>query len=197
MVRLQWKTHLIMTFKFIHKTFGFLLIALSQITILLGTLYYNSMYGSNTSNGIINICVFYGLLIVIEIIHQIFKRQETPFKTCRVFITSEEFDQRITQGEKLVLLDDLVLDVSKYCDNHPGGKFLLEYNIGRDVSKFFYGGYSMENFTWKPRIHYHSNIARTIINQLVVAKIQTVTPRFEAKILNKTYQNSATNTIIF
>jgi cytochrome b involved in lipid metabolism len=29
-------------------------------------------------------------------------------------------------GEKLVILDDLVLDVGQYIWNHPGGKFLLE-----------------------------------------------------------------------
>jgi cytochrome b involved in lipid metabolism len=31
--------------------------------------------------------------------------------------------------------------------NHPGGKFVVEANIGRDISKFFYGGYSMENYS--------------------------------------------------
>jgi cytochrome b involved in lipid metabolism len=41
-----------------------------------------------------------------------------------------------------VLLDDLVLDIGKYIKSHPGGKKLLEYNVGRDVSKFFYGGYA-------------------------------------------------------
>jgi cytochrome b involved in lipid metabolism len=29
-------------------------------------------------------------------------------------------------------------------ENHPGGKFVIEHNIGRDVSKFFYGGYSLD-----------------------------------------------------
>ena len=46
-----------------------------------------------------------------------------------------------------MILDDLVLDVSKYYSEHPGGKFLIEANIGRDISKFFYGGYAMENYT--------------------------------------------------
>ena len=27
---------------------------------------------------------------------------------------------------------------------HPGGKFALQQNIGRDISKFFNGGYSLE-----------------------------------------------------
>ena len=44
-----------------------------------------------------------------------------------------------------MILDDLVLDVSKFMGEHPGGLFSLEHNVGRDVSKFFYGGYSLEN----------------------------------------------------
>ena len=43
-----------------------------------------------------------------------------------------------------MILDDLVLDIENYMDNHPGGRFLLEHNIGRDISKFFYGGYALD-----------------------------------------------------
>lgn len=57
----------------------------------------------------------------------------------------EDFNQKIRQGQKLVIVDDLILDISKFMDNHPGGRFSLERNIGRDVSKFFYGGYILEN----------------------------------------------------
>ena len=55
--------------------------------------------------------------------------------------------------------------------NHPGGLFLLKHNVGRDISKFFYGGYSMENFNGAPFVHNHSNIARNIVNGLVIGKI--------------------------
>ena len=53
-------------------------------------------------------------------------------------------------GEKLVILDDMVLDMSSYAMNHPGGNFSIEHNIGRDVSKFFYGGNSLENIKKVP-----------------------------------------------
>ena len=52
-----------------------------------------------------------------------------------------EFNTRVSQGEKLVILDDLVLDMRPYLYNHPGGAFVIEHNIGRDISKYFYGGY--------------------------------------------------------
>jgi cytochrome b involved in lipid metabolism len=50
-----------------------------------------------------------------------------------------------------------VLDVTKFLNEHPGGKFVLEHNIGRDISKYFYGGYSMDgNLTHRAVNHVHS-----------------------------------------
>ncbi len=50
---------------------------------------------------------------------------------------------------------------------HPGGKFNLTHNLGRDVSKFFFGGYSLVNsFNVKP--HTHSQPALDIVKSLVV-----------------------------
>lgn len=41
-------------------------------------------------------------------------------------ISSQEFRIKVEEeGEKLVILDDMVLDVSKFMQNHPGGKFVL------------------------------------------------------------------------
>jgi cytochrome b involved in lipid metabolism len=75
-------------------------------------------------------------------------------------ITSEEFEMRLSKGEELCILDDMVIIVSNFKYEHPAGRFLVEHNIGRDISKFFYGGYAMENFTGGSHTHVHSNIAR-------------------------------------
>ena len=66
----------------------------------------------------------------------------------------------------------MVLDVHSYMDNHPGGKFLLEHNIGRDISKFFYGGYALDNNDARggSLVNAHSNIARLHVNSLIVAR---------------------------
>jgi len=65
----------------------------------------------------------------------------------------------------------MVLDLARFVTHHPGGKFNLVQNVGRDISKFFYGGYSLENNLGpKPsRGHSHSNYAKMIVNDLVVA----------------------------
>jgi cytochrome b involved in lipid metabolism len=70
-----------------------------------------------------------------------------------------------------VILDEMVLDISKFKFEHPGGKFVLNFNSGRDISKFFYGGYVLENNQgMKP--HTHTNVARNIANSLIVGKLQ-------------------------
>jgi hypothetical protein len=72
--------------------------------------------------------------------------EEQPFtRNTDNTITLEDFEALLQKGEKLVILDDLVLDVAWFMDEHPGGHFTLEHNVGRDISKFFYGGYSLEN----------------------------------------------------
>jgi cytochrome b involved in lipid metabolism len=76
----------------------------------------------------------------------------------------------------------MVLDIIRFKMNHPGGKFVLEQNIGRDISKFFYGGYTMENDKLvKPQKH--SNIARKVVNTLIIGKLERSVPKFECKIV--------------
>ena len=58
-------------------------------------------------------------------------------------------------------------------DSHPGGAFLLEHNVGRDISKFFHGGHALDGnldnpvITGTPR-HTHTNIARKIASDLAI-----------------------------
>lgn len=84
-------------------------------------------------------------------------------------ISEEEFEKRIKDGEQLVILDNMVVDISSYAYNHPGGAFLLDYNVGRDISKFFYGSYALDGNGNDPskqetERHAHSNLARKIAN---------------------------------
>ena len=78
-----------------------------------------------------------------------------------------------------MILDDMVLNVGSYMDNHPGGRFSFENNIGRDITKFFYGGDSMEAHEHlKP--FSHSNIARKIVNTLIIGKLEREAETFKA-----------------
>lgn len=65
--------------------------------------------------------------------------------------------------------------MSKWAHQHPGGAFLIEYTAGRDISKFFYGGYALDGNTNDPKLpnnrHAHTNVARKIALRHVVAVI--------------------------
>lgn len=70
----------------------------------------------------------------------------------------------------------MVLDISEFIDCHPGGRFVLNTNVGRDISKFFYGGYCLEdNLKGLSEGYNHSNYARVIVNDLVVGIYQSET----------------------
>jgi cytochrome b involved in lipid metabolism len=66
----------------------------------------------------------------------------------------------------------MVLDLTYFAYSHPGGAFLIDFNIGKDVGKFFYGGYAMDNNSNLPgdknMAHTHSNIARKIANKHII-----------------------------
>jgi len=115
--------------------------------------------------GIINIVIFFALLVIFEIYFQLFKYwKPSPFRQPEQTMTLADFNQKVSlEQKKLVILDNLILDVGEYMDNHPGGKFLLEHNIGRDISKFFYGGYGLDGNVLSSGSlkNNHSNVART------------------------------------
>ena len=62
---------------------------------------------------------------------------------------------------------------------------MLEKNVGKDISKFFHGGYSLEPLQGaKP--HTHSNYARTIVNSLIVARYVTKRDKALMSVKSKT-----------
>ena len=122
------------------------------------------------------VCNFIFLALVLipqEIIYWITYYREDPFVKSYKTMTVIEFEHKVKNGEQLVVLDDMVLDISKFIAHHPGGKFALQHNIGQDVSKFFYGGYNLDgNLGGAPAPgHKHSNYARKIVNKIVVAQL--------------------------
>ena len=69
-----------------------------------------------------------------------------------------------------------MLDITKWADEHPGGAFSINFNIGRDVSKYFHGGYSLENKDKVPN-HAHSVDARRAAQKFIVARLNDVNIR--------------------
>ena len=74
--------------------------------------------------------------------------------------TAQMVDIEVERGEKLVILDNLILNTNGYERQHPGGKFTLIKNFGRDISKFYYGGYALVQSKGAYGVHAHSEASR-------------------------------------
>ena len=80
---------------------------------------------------------------------------------------------------------------------------MIEYTVGRDISKFFYGGYALDGNTNDPKLpnnrHAHSNVARKIVLRHVVAVIgkkDTQTNKFQIDHSQTIDVNKFTKTLI-
>lgn len=115
------------------------------------------------------------IFLVFEVLYQLELRREDPVPNLDSFrvISEEEFHSRVVSGENLWVFDNLVLDLTNYWNQHPGGAFLMKQTVGRDISKFFYGAYSLTgNVNVRPgqrnHAHAHSNIARKVMYRHIV-----------------------------
>ena len=174
---MEWNTNKKLCLSKCHGIFGYLVILLSQLVVAAGLNNYFA-YLEEDQKGYILIglsTAFFILAILVgEIIYQMNMRKDVPFIKSVNKISVMEFERRVEYGELLVILDELVLDVSKFVELHPGGQFVIKHNAGRDISKFFYGGYSLEGNIGaaKPAKGYvHSPYARMIINDLVIGTL--------------------------
>ena len=195
---MDWKTPRMLLVTKLHKYLAMLVILLSQVTIGMGisTLYY---YIDEKDTGVVLLAItyvaFWTILIVSEIIFRIKRRTEVQFEIYGQIdqFTKIEFHDLVeNQGRMLVILDEYVLDVEEFMHKHPGGRFALKHNVGRDISKYFYGGYALEGNIGRsnPKKGYtHSNFARSIVNELIIGyyekevdKTSTICRRKEDKV---------------
>ena len=65
------------------------------------------------------------------------------------------------------------------------------------MSKFFYGGYVLENYTGNATPFTHGNIPRKVVNTLIIAKLSGKARNMEAKIVATSEINSHTKSFVF
>lgn len=99
----------------------------------------------------------------------------------------EDVNTRVGMGAKLVVIEGIVIDISDWLFNHPGGRRTLEEAIGTDVSFEFSGvdvfKMSLEKYREskkvnKPKI---SKLKRTFSMSIVASRPQTHTHSMSAK----------------
>ena len=126
------------------------------------------------------------LVLLVEIAHRVrHNRSKLQIDTPKVdeqnkgqvqngmkIYSPEAVERAVADGGSLLVFDNLVLDLDKslvplvsYTKVHPGGKFVLMKNFGRDISKFFYGGYALVNPGMPAVTHslYALRIAKTLV----------------------------------
>lgn len=84
--------------------------------------------------------------------------------------TPTEIEHAVSEGDTLVICDNLVLRTDGYERIHPGGKFVIRKNFGRDIAKFYYGNYSLTNGKLtKP--YTHSGLANQVLEGMIIGII--------------------------
>ncbi|CAI2168967.1 20040_t:CDS:10 [Funneliformis geosporum] len=152
---------IIKLFKIIHLTLGIALIILSWVNMYIGIKDFNNE-NNLIENHWSNIYLVWISLIVITffVSENIFRVRNMKFlytmvnENTRVtdirlqhFIrdydqlptmTLDEFNQRVIRGMKLVIVEGMIFDISKWMKYHPGGVKILQRVIGTDITKDFF-----------------------------------------------------------
>lgn len=178
--------------KFVHKLFAYVVIILSQYTLLLGMGIAGEAFEKLCY---VHWVVVISVLLYFEIMKQKTQKSDIEYQVpIKMYVMSEgEFDQRIRDGEQLVIFEEKVLDISEFKDYHPGGAFVLDQSVGRDISKLFYGGYHLEGSV-SP--HQHEGHARELMQGLIIASLVRQAPKQEARIVENKALNASTKTVI-
>jgi hypothetical protein len=141
---------------------------------------FNEKYESDGEDlsfniGIIHVVLYFAIILILEILYKLYNRRRPQlYKVPKDTMTLSDFNHRVlVKRESLCILDDLVLDVTDYMDNHPGGKFLISHTVGTDISKYFYGGYSLDGNLVPGQLkrHNHTNASRVQVDTMAVARL--------------------------
>jgi hypothetical protein len=123
-----WNTRLVLNIRLGHKLFGFLIWFAGIVTLSLGLGSYAEMYQTKTDylvllNGGGMVAIF----LICELIYRNLRKGEDPWvtKSLTTTMTEHEFESAVKRGEQLWILDDLVLNLTPFMPNHPGGAFVL------------------------------------------------------------------------
>ena len=119
----EWMTLKIYTAGKIHKVIGYAFIFLGFFACGTGMIEFQHNYGTEELRwyGAANLYITILVYVVSECCHRRRRNSKDVFLAPDKFMTIKEFEEKIQKGEKLWILDNIILDLSEYADSHPGG----------------------------------------------------------------------------
>jgi len=96
---------------------GYLFMILGQAGVLTGF---------NFCMNVVSTTWFAGLIFMFEIWFQLDRRREIPFKSPPTKVSHHQYMEMVEAGHDVAVIDDLVVDLTKYHFHHPGGAFVLK-----------------------------------------------------------------------
>lgn len=143
---IKWNTNGVLGARKIHRRLGLVFFILSFLALTTGLGHFLNQEKNKKYKFLFPIHAIGMLLITIgnEVLFRWKRKQEDKLVAPDRIITEDEFEKMVKDGQKLCILDDIVLNLETYADMHPGGAFLINYTVGRDVSKFFFGSYTLD-----------------------------------------------------
>jgi len=159
-------------FKRMHQIFGYLLYLDAKANIITGVLLYD------TNQWKIPVFIYLGVLLLVHIIVQLVISLSYKYSNLKFnppsSITKSSLTKRqaelltaINSGEsrealmqklknmKWVILGNSIFDLTDWI--HPGGNFIIQDCVGKEVGRYFYGNFALEGSRMKP--HKHSAVA--------------------------------------
>jgi len=116
-IAMPWKTKQVLLLGKVHKWFGRSIVILSQFVIGTGAL---CLYEDNPELGWavagVSAGLFFVVLLSSEVLFQMKLKRDVPFEVPASRMSKSQFTNAIASGRKLVILDDMVLDVEKFID---------------------------------------------------------------------------------
>jgi hypothetical protein len=161
-------------FIWLHHFLGYLLLLIAFANLVLGLrlyLGYAYMFMS---------CSFFALVIVGGVAaHRVIRhvraaghehdKEGLIHTSALVGMSMAELRHGISTGRKLIVWNGLVLDVGEFAQNHPGGTYLIEANLGEDITAWF-RGHESNDATIKS--HAHSKVAKEICLEMIVGALR-------------------------
>ena len=182
--------------KKIHAILGVSLLIISKINLILGTL-----IGNNNKKYfplmVAYVAVVVTFRILAELIYQVlsadFSKLDSPKYMAPIeLLTADQVkllsmiqeNRKIEEIQNLlprirwILLGNRVYDVSNL--NHPGGDFLIQNCIGKEISRYFFGAHSLE-INQKNPPHNHSIWAFNLLNSKFIGYTSPISKLFTTK----------------